>query len=113
MRTSCSFAIPVHVPQGLQVSTMTATWKGYAEGRTKLRREYFFAGQRGPRADDSPKGDFTVRDNLMHGTAVWGKCGTDVPMRVNVAIRAESNPSYIAIKNMMSLKLTWRKCADN
>ncbi|MCI5210074.1 MAG: DUF4360 domain-containing protein [Candidatus Electrothrix sp. ATG2] len=115
MRTSCSFVVPVHVPSGLQVSTMTADWRGYAEGRTKLHREYFFAGQRGAKADSRPKGDYTLRDNLMHGTVVWGKCGTDVPMRVNASVRAESNPSYIAVdtvdlKNKIVFHLKWREC---
>jgi hypothetical protein len=115
MRTSCSFVVPVHVPQGLQVSTMTADWRGYAEGKTKLHREYFFAGQRGPRADDSPKGDFTLRDNLAHGTVVWGKCGADVPMRINASVRATSNPSYIAVdtvdlKNKIVFHLKWKNC---
>ncbi|MCI5210075.1 MAG: DUF4360 domain-containing protein, partial [Candidatus Electrothrix sp. ATG2] len=61
MRTSCNFAVPVHVPSGFQVSTMTADWRGYAEGKTKLHREYFFAGQRGPKADSRPKGDYSLR----------------------------------------------------
>ncbi|XCN71560.1 MAG: DUF4360 domain-containing protein [Candidatus Electrothrix aestuarii] len=114
MRTACSFAIPVHVPAGWQVSTMTADWRGYAEGKTKLHREYFFAGQRGPRADDSPKGDFSLRDNLMHTT--WSKCGAgNVIIRINSSVRAASSPSYIAVdtldlKNKIIFHLKSRKC---
>ncbi len=112
MRSSCSFVVPVHVPQGLQVSTMTADWRGYAEGKTKLHREYFFAGQRGPSKTSKPEGDFTLTDDLMH--AIWSDCkGRDVPMRINSSVQATSNNSYIAIKKMAILKLKWRKCLGN
>ncbi len=113
MRTSCSFVVPVHVPPGLQVSNLTADWRGYAEGRTTLRREYFFAGQRGPRKTTNPKGDFVERDNLQHAT--WAACGADVPMRINSSVRAMSRNSYIAVdtvdlKNKIVFRLKWRKC---
>ena len=109
MRTGCSFVVPVSVPQGFQVSNLTSDWRGYAEGRTKLRREYFFAGQRGPSKTSSPRGDYVERDNLMHAT--WSKCGRgEVPMRVNSSIRAEGNPSYITLDKMMNFRITWRKC---
>ena len=114
MRTACSFVVPVSVPKGYQVSNLTADWRGYAEGRTKLHREYFFAGQRGPSANSRPKGDYTLRDNLMHGT--WSKCGRgEVSMRINSSVRAESNPSYIAVDTLdlnrkIIFHLKWRKC---
>ena len=45
-RSSCNFAVPVHVPQGFQVSLMTSDWRGYSEGgKNALKRKYFFAGK--------------------------------------------------------------------
>ncbi|MCI5208251.1 MAG: DUF4360 domain-containing protein [Candidatus Electrothrix sp. ATG2] len=109
MRTSCNFAMTVHVPPGFQVSHLTAQWRGYAKGETKLRREYFFAGQRGPSKTSSPQGDFLLTDKLRH--AVWSSCsGRDVPMRINSSVQGKSTPSYITVKKMITLKLKWRKC---
>ncbi|MCI5136337.1 MAG: DUF4360 domain-containing protein [Candidatus Electrothrix sp. AW2] len=108
-RTACSFVVPVNVPSGYQVSNLTAEWHGYAEGRTRLHREYFFAGQRGPSKTSSPRGDYIERDNLMHET--WSPCGRGtVPMRINSSILAQSNPSYIAVTKMVKFRLKWRKC---
>ncbi|MCI5168140.1 MAG: DUF4360 domain-containing protein [Candidatus Electrothrix sp. GM3_4] len=114
MRTSCNFAVPVHVPDGFQVSNLTADWRGYAEGKTKLRREYFFAGQRGPSKTSNPKGDFVLTDELMHAT--WSGCkGRDVPMRINSSVQAKSKDSYIAVdtvdlKNKIVFRLKWKAC---
>ncbi|MCW5212394.1 DUF4360 domain-containing protein [Desulfobulbus sp. TB] len=117
MRTACSFVVPVSVPSGYQVSNLTAEWRGYAEGRTKLHREYFFAGQRGPSKTSSPQGDYVERDDLMHTT--WSPCGRGVvPVRVNSSVRAISNPSYIVMDQMdvkqqrggVVFRLKWRKC---
>ncbi len=113
-RTACSFVVPVKVPPGFQVSTMTSDWRGFAEGRTELFREYFFAGQRGPQARTAPSGNYTERDNLMHNT--WSGCGGGlVPLRINSSVRAISNPSYIAIdtvdlQNKVVFQLKSRPC---
>ena len=113
-RTACSFVVPVQVPPGFQVSTMTSDWRGFAEGKTELFREYFFAGQRGPQARTAPSGNYTERDNLMHTT--WSGCGGGlVPLRINSSVRAISNPSYIAIdtldlQNKVVFQLKHRAC---
>ena len=113
-RTACSFVVPVKVPPGFQVSTMTSDWRGYAEGRTELFREYFFAGQRGPQARTYPKGNYTERDNLMNAT--WSGCGGGlVPLRINSSVRAVSSPSYIAVdtvdlQNKVVFHLESRRC---
>ena len=114
-RASCNFAVPVHVPQGFQVSTMTSDWRGYAEGKTELRREYFFAGNiMGPKKTSYPKDDFTERDNLMHAT--FSPCGAgDVTLRINSSVKAKKKNSYIAVdtvdlKNKVVFHMQWRKC---
>ncbi len=113
-RSSCNFAVPVHVPPGFQVSIMTIDWMGFAEGQTELRRKYFFAGSPfGPSKVDHPVGDFIIRDN---GSETWSKCGTDVVLRLNSSIKAKSNPSYIAVdtvdleKNGVVIGLKCRRC---
>ncbi len=115
-RTSCNFAVPVHVPQGFQASIMTIDWMGYAEGQTELRRKYFFAGSPfGPSKVDHPVGDYVLRDAQGHVSVVWSKCGTDVQLRLNSSIKAKSNPSYIAVdtvdlKNKIIFQVQWQKC---
>lgn len=119
-RASCNFAVPVHVPQGYQVSTMTADWQGYADGKARLKRKYFFAGQPnapwittnfGSHYDD----DFVKTDNLIHSTSTWSKCGRDVNLRINSNVRALKSSSSIGIgaldlKNKVVFKVQWRKC---
>ncbi|CAK8722798.1 DUF4360 domain-containing protein [Candidatus Electrothrix gigas] len=116
-RTSCNFVVPVSVPSGYQLANITANWRGYAEGKTKLHREYFFANQRGPSINSRPTGDYTLQDNLMHN--IWWSCNRgDVPMRINSSIRAQGNPSYIVMDQMdikqqdggVTFRLKWRKC---
>ena len=113
-RSACNFAVPVHVPQGFQVSHMTSAWRGYSEGgKNALTRKYFFAGRStGATKTSYPKGDFTEQDNLKVETLAWGKCGEDVILRVNASLKADRKKkgSYIVVKEMVRFKLKWRKC---
>ena len=110
MRTSCSFVVPVKVPNGFQVSHVTSDWRGFAEGKTKLHREYFIAGKRGPSVDDFPKGDYTLRENLAHATWATSCSGGVFPMRINSSVQAMSQPSYIAVDKILTFRMKWRKC---
>ncbi|MCI5193620.1 MAG: DUF4360 domain-containing protein [Candidatus Electrothrix sp. AU1_5] len=115
MRTACSFVVPVRVPNGIQVSHLTADWRGYAEGRTSLHREYFIAGEKQNVPNEKPKGDYTVRDNLAHATWASSCNGGVFPMRINSSVRAMSQPSYIAVdtvdlKNKIVFQVKWRRC---
>ncbi|HPE59650.1 MAG: DUF4360 domain-containing protein [Thiothrix sp.] len=119
-RSACSFAVPVHVPQGMQVSVMTADWQGFAQGRTQLSRKYFFAGapnQPWLRNDyNAPNGkDFLERDGLMHSSSTWAPCGQDIQLRINSNIRSIGGGSYMAVdtvdlKNKVVFQLQWRGC---
>ncbi|MCW5198648.1 DUF4360 domain-containing protein [Desulfobulbus sp. F3] len=107
--TACSFVVPVQVPPGFQVSTLTADWRGFAEGSTQLFREYFFAGGRGPQKTSSPRGNYTESDNLMH--AIWSGCkGGTVPLRIMSRVRAVGSPSYISVQEAVRFHLTVRAC---
>jgi hypothetical protein len=109
-RSACNFAVPVHVPQGFQVSLMTIDWEGSAEGSTELGRSYFFAGQRGPQKVTHPSGNFTERDGLLAQTLAYSPCGKDVQLRINSSVTAKGNPSYISVEKAVNFKLQFRAC---
>ncbi|MCI5163871.1 MAG: DUF4360 domain-containing protein [Candidatus Electrothrix sp. AX5] len=102
-RSSCNFAVPVHVPAGWQVSLMTADWRGYAAGEAEFQREYFFAdqasGMKIVKTFDDPDGiDYTERDSLEPGDyTVCQPEDRDVVLRINSDILAKSIDSYIAV----------------
>ncbi|MCW5206436.1 DUF4360 domain-containing protein [Desulfobulbus sp. F5] len=112
--TSCNFVIPVYVPQGYQVSTMTTDWRGYAEGSTELFREYFFAGAKGIGKISNPSGNYTERDDdLIYTTC--SSYGEDVFLRINTSVRAIDSKSYIVVdtadfQNNVIFHLNWKKC---
>lgn len=116
-RSSCNFAVPVHVPAGFQVSVLTADWMGYAEGSVELFRRYFFAGTPLAGKTTKPTGNFVERDEKLYGTLTQSPCGRDVQLRINSSVTAKSNPSYIALdtidlqtKPMVIFKLNWQQC---
>lgn len=122
-RAACSFAVPVHVPKGWQVSVMTADWMGFVQGRGQLSRRYFFAGSplSGVNKTDSFNSrvgeDFVKRDGLLH-TSYTSGCspqGRDLNMRVNSSVRAITPASYMAVdtldlKNKVVFQLKWAPC---
>lgn len=116
---SCNIAVPVHVPNGFQVSQMTADFRGFVEGRAELRRSYFFAGQRTPmkktKLYSRDGDDYLARDNLLTITESWSRCGQDVNMRINSRVRTKSRGSSVSVdsldlSNGMVFRLQYRKC---
>lgn len=118
---SCNIAVPIHVPNGFQVSKMTADFRGFVEGRAELRRSYFFAGDRTPtiktplykRHGD----DYIVRDNLMLMSESWSRCGEDVNMRINSRIRTKNRQSSISVDSLdlangVMFHLQYRRCRN-
>jgi hypothetical protein len=122
-RSACSFAVPVHVPAGWQVSLLTADWRGFAEGETDFQREYFFADQTGGIKiitrfyDPYNNGiDYTEQDSLEPGdyTACQSQ-DRDVILRINSSIQAKSTDGYIAVDtvdmdNKVVFKLNSKTC---
>ena len=100
---------------------MTADWQGFAEGRTQLKRKYFFAGQ--PNANwltsnfnSSAGTDYLKRDTMQHRTLTWAGCGRSVNLRINSNIRAKNRNSYMAVdtvdlKNKVKFHVKWRRCS--
>ena len=119
-RVACNFAVPVHVPQGYQVSIMTADWQGFAEGKTELRRKYFFAGNPNrpwevSRFNDPNGVNFLETDKRLHRSLSFSACGKDKTIRINSSIRAKRSNAYIAVdtldlQNTVKFHLQWRTC---
>lgn len=116
---TCNVAIPVHVPNGFQVSLMTADYRGFVEGSAELRRSYFFAGQVGPSQSTSLNGgsgrEYTERDNLVTTSNSFARCGEDVNLRIQSRIRTKTNNSSISVdsldlNNGMVFHLQYQRC---
>jgi hypothetical protein len=116
---SCNIAVPVHVPNGFQVSTMTADFRGFVEGSAELRRSYFFAGDRTrpkkTRLYSRDGDDYTVHDDLMTMSESWSACGEDVNMRINSRIRTRGKHSSISVDSLdltngVVFHLQYRRC---
>ncbi len=116
---ACNIAIPVHVPNGFQVSLLTADYRGFVQGKAELSRSYFFAGQRGPSKRTTLKSkdgeDYLERDNVLTASNSFSKCGEDVNLRISSRIRTRTNSSTISVdsidlQNGMIFHLQYRPC---
>ena len=118
-RTACSFAIPVKVIRGFQVSHITVDWEGYVEGEGELKRKLFLAGHDWIpwqiNSFNEPDGEnFTIRDNLLHASFAVGCDGAEYNLRINSQIIA-SEASYIAVdsadlNNKVTFKIKFEEC---
>ncbi|MCI5168139.1 MAG: DUF4360 domain-containing protein [Candidatus Electrothrix sp. GM3_4] len=118
-RSSCNFAIPIHVPAGSQVCQLTADWRGFSEGETELTRQYFFADQSESQVDKTSifKEDgitFTERDSLNpRAYTVPQLQARDVILRINSDVQAKGSDSYIAVDTIdeaLVFELNWQAC---
>lgn len=116
---SCNLAIPVRVPQGYQVSLLTADYRGFVKGSASLNRSYFFAGGTGPMLVTplySKAGkEYLQRDNMLTMSKTLSKCGQDVNLRINSRIVPKGYKSNISVdsldlKNGILFQLKWKKC---
>ncbi len=116
-RSSCNFAVPLHVPEGYQVSQIFADWRGYSTGQTEFSREYFLpGGGEGIVKTTNPSGDYMIRDEgLIYESN--SRCGQDITLRINSSVHALEDASYIAmdsldIKNTLELHVEWKRCGN-
>lgn len=116
---TCNIAVPVHVPNGFQVSLMTADYRGFVEGRADLRRSYFFAGEVGPTLvtpfNAGGGREYTERDNLTTSSNSFARCGQDVNLRIQSRITTKTNNSSISVdsldlNNGMVFQLQYQRC---
>ena len=102
---TCNIAVPVHVPNGFQVSLMTADYRGFVKGSAILSRSYFFAGDTGPNLSTPLAGsgsgqEYIQSDNVITSSNSYSKCGEDVNLRINSRIRTNTNSSSISIDSL-------------
>lgn len=116
---SCNVAIATHVPNGFQVSLITADFRGWIEGSGRLYRDYFFAGSTGPSLQSnlsSPNGQQYLKQDSLHAYSnVYSKCGQDVILRINTRIKTNNNKSSISvdtldIKKGLTFHLQYQPC---
>lgn len=113
--TSCSFAVPIHVPAGYQISKLKADWRGYAEGAVEFFREYFFAGKIGVKKISNPSNYFIEEDQNINFSSCAENGEEDIILRINSSIQATSNESYInifSVDQSLILKLQIEKCPN-
>jgi hypothetical protein len=110
-RKTCNVSIPTHIPTGFQISLPVVQFKGFIKRKGILSRESFFAGGTGEKAEDeisSNTGDtYTKLDTPSHDT--WSKCGKDVSLRLNSALRTSTPDSTISVSRIKILA-TYRAC---
>jgi hypothetical protein len=117
-RAACNVAIPVHVPEGCQISVITADWRGYSQGTTELVREYFFAGEQNMKKAYRPAlpyEDYTTTDRLQYKTVRAAE--DDVIFRINSSVHTLAAESYIIVdtvdlKNTLVLHLNQESCSQ-
>ena len=117
-RTSCNIAVPVHVPEGCQISVITADWRGYSRGATEMVREYFFAGEQNAKKSYRPalpSEDYTATDRLRYKTVRAAE--DDVIFRINSSVHTLAADSYIAVDsadlhNTLILHVSQESCSQ-
>lgn len=117
-RTSCNIAVPVHVPEGCQISVITADWRGYSRGATEMVREYFFAGEQNAKKayrPALPDEDYIATDRLRYKTVRAAE--DDVIFRINSSVHTLAADSYIAVDsadlhNTLILHVSQESCSQ-
>lgn len=98
-RKSCSLAIPMHLPPGLNVALVSVKYRGYTElsegTDVRLLTETFFTGLEG-KVEESfftgPSADtFEVEHLTGINSLISSECKQDVILRVNSSLRAKAN----------------------
>lgn len=120
-RANCGFAIPVQVPSGYSISISGAKFNGAYDlppgSSSKLKVEYFFAGQSGSIITKSYNGP--SRDNYSILIApslagvVWSPCGASTNIRMNTSgdVKAgEATHAMMNIHEIEEFQIQWRKC---
>ncbi len=119
-RAGCSFSIPITVPKGYKISTLTVDWQGYIKGKGKMSRKYFLAGR--PYAawkrtsyNKANGDDFILKDKINSNAFKTDCKGGRYNLRVNTDISVINDESYISLKsvdssNSMKLSLTITPC---
>ena len=112
-RKKCDLAFGLKVPSGLSVSLIDADYRGFNDlprgARATFKRDYFFAGTRGPSLTKRWRGarsdDFHVKDRLGVYANVWSACGADVILRSKTAATVKTRRGQEAMMMVDSADL--------
>ncbi|PID45298.1 MAG: hypothetical protein CSB47_09420 [Proteobacteria bacterium] len=115
-RKKCDIAFGLKIPSGISVSFVDADYRGFNDlprgARASFKRDYFFAGSRGPSLTKNWRGprsrDFTIKDRLSVFANVWSACGADVILRSKTAATVRTRPGREALMMVDSADLTTR-----
>lgn len=120
MRTHCSFSVPVEVPEGYRLSSLSADWMGFIQGKGKLRRHYSIlrSGNRPWKVNhyNSPQGLNYLEHDDMEAKRFGDHCqGGQYNIQVNSEIMTAGQDSYIAVdtldlQNRVTFRLGWSAC---
>lgn len=121
---NCNWAVPIDIPPGISVGLVGIDWRGLAYipsgGSGSFSREYFFAGDSGPKlSDDVPIYDdfydFLYQDEVE--VIAWTPCGESTIARSNATVMVRSperwTPAFMSIfSEDVSVKyyFNWRYC---
>ncbi|PID45296.1 MAG: hypothetical protein CSB47_09410 [Proteobacteria bacterium] len=113
-RKKCDIAFGLKIPSGISVSFVDADYRGFNDlprgARASFKRDYFFAGSRGPSLTKSWRGarsgDFHIKDKLSVFADVWSACGADVILRSKTAATVRSRRGSEALMMVDSADLT-------
>lgn len=109
-RKSCGLAIPISIPQGLQVA-LVAEIRGQhltrGNGRTVVGHEIFQAGSQGVRHQEVLDSS-SARQFALSALPEWSACGADTNLRANLSLMTQGRA--MASIEEVSLKLLFRLC---
>lgn len=125
-RKSCSLALPISVPKGLQIGILAAEFKGFAslpeKATGRITTEYFSAGAEGIVRTEEYVGALGEEISISHsphegGAIVWTPCGVDTNLRMNSSVLVNTNESdeeALLVLNQASLiQLVVRECQSD
>ena len=123
-RVKCDISVNVKAPRGFQVRIKDATYKGYISlprgSKAKFNREYFFAGQKGPRYSDSWQGktrQMIYKKDKPFRYSNWSSCGANTMLRMKASMKLKGNGQHASIgilnnqrRASWSYTLDYRRC---
>lgn len=124
-RKSCNLALPITVPQGLQIGIVSAEFKGFASlpenATARITTEYFSAGEEGVVRNEEYVGTLEEEISISHsalddGAIVWTPCGQDTNLRMNSRVLLNTNESdeeaVLSLDQASLIQLVVRECQD-
>lgn len=123
-RVKCDISVAVNAPRGYQVRIKDATYRGYVSlprgASAKFNREYFFAGERGPRYNSSWVGrthKMIYKKDKPFRYSNWSRCGAKTMLRMKAVMKVKGNGHYAsagilkkAHQSSWSYTLDYRRC---